>query len=289
MSSLNEIKTSINNIKGTQKITKAMYLISASKSKKARNRLEKTRYHFNQINAAVAEILTQSENLESVYIGDEYVKDAVKDLYVVLAGDKGQAGGYNHNIIALLEQTVDKELSDIWVAGSMGRSLIMRKNYNVSREFLFPVMDPNPYRSRDIAEMIIQAYHSLEYKSIHLVYTEMVSSMSMVPRSMRLLPLLTDELLATPQTTGAMQGKIVFEPDAVSVFEHIIPHYLKGIIYAALTDAFTSEQYARMFAMDSATKNAGEMISSLSLKYNRARQAKITQEINEIVGGIPAG
>jgi len=286
MPSLNEIKSSINNIKGTQKITKAMYLISASKSKKARSRLEKTRFHFNQISQTLSEILTQSEDLESVYIDANYVKDAEKDLCIVIAGDKGQAGGYNHNIIALLEKNVDRGTTDLWVAGSMGRSLITRKGYNVSKDFLFPVSEPSIPKARDIAELAVKTYHSKAYRDIRLVYTDMVSSMQMVPAIMQLLPLKVDELLLHPGEK--QQGKTVFEPGPVTIFEHLVPHYLKGLIYGALVDSYTSEQYARMFAMDSATKSAGDMIASLSLRYNRARQAKITQEINEIVGGIPA-
>jgi len=286
MASLNEIKSSINNIKGTQKITKAMYLISASKSKKARSRLEKSRYHFNQISRTLSEILAQSEDLESVYIDANYVRDAERRLCIVIAGDKGQAGGYNHNVIALLEESVDKDMTDLWVAGSMGRSLITRKGFNVSRDFLFAVSEPGTPKAREVAELAVKAYHSKAYRDIRLIYTDMVSSMQMTPAIMQLLPLKADELLLGPE--DRQQGKTVFEPDPVSVFEHLIPHYLKGLIYGAFVDSFTSEQFARMFAMDSATKSAGDMIASLSLKYNRARQAKITQEINEIVGGIPA-
>ena len=287
MASLNEIKSSIENVKGTQKITKAMYLISASKSKTARVRLEKTRYHFNQITRIISEILDESEDLETVYTDDGFSKDAERALYIVLAGDKGQAGGYNHNVVSFLEQSVDKDKSDLWVAGSMGRSIITRRSYAVSGDFTYPVMNPNLFRAREIAELVVSEYLTAKYSGVHLVYTHMESALKHVPTAIKLLPLDKEDFALTDGENGAHE-KADFEPNPKAVFEHLVPHYLKGIIYAAFVDSFTSEQHARMFAMDNATKSASDMIAALSLNYNRVRQAKITQEINEIVGGIPA-
>jgi len=286
MPNLNEIKSSINNIKGTQKITKAMYLISASKSKAARLKLEKTRYHFNQLMSTLADILTEIEDYDTAFTSADYAKDAERDLYLVVAGDKGQAGGYNYNVIHFLEKYADKATSDVWVAGSMGRSLIVRRGYNVSPDFKYPVFNPNIFRAREVAELIVEAYYAKTYRKIFIVYTDMISALKLEPAIRQLLPLVPEDFIANKDEQGVYE-KAEFEPDARSVFEHLVPHYLKGIIYGAFVDSFTCEQHARMFAMDNATKSANDMIASLSLTYNRVRQAKITQEITEIVGGIP--
>jgi len=285
MSGLTELKTNIESIKGTQKITRAMHLISASKSNKARRQLESTNIYFKRITVTLSEILTASRGLTSPYLLPR--SSGGKSLYIVLAGDKGLAGGYNNNIIKLMNERIDKNTSDIWVAGLAGRTEIGRKGYNVDRTFRYEVLDPSIYRVREIAEMLLDKYMAGIYGQIHLVYTTMENPLRQTPVMATLLPLKPEEL-TDPDASFEQLNLIKYEPSPEAVFDHLVPFYLKGVLYGAFVEAFTCEQLARMRTMDNATKSADDLIAGLSLRYNRARQAIITQEITEIVGGIPA-
>lgn len=287
MPGLNETKASIASIKSTQKITRAMYLVSASKSKKARTLYERTLPYFRQIAVTLSEILAETEPFETPYLRSTSLPDSQGDLYLVLAGDKGLAGGYNHNIIDLLDSTVNKSADTLWVAGFTGRSRISAKGYHVSQEFSVPVMNPDLHRARDVAEKVVEAYLSGAYKQVHVLFTEMINPLTLKPKVAQLLPLKPEDLTQRSPATASYE-KAVYEPGRRAVFNHLVPHYIKGILYGAFVEAYTSEQHARMYAMDNATKSANDMIGQLSLKYNRARQAQITQEISEIVGGIPS-
>ena len=286
MAGLNELKTHIESVKSTQKITRAMHLISASRSKKARRQLESAVIYFRRIAVTLSEILAGSHGLTSPYLTPPRHAPA-KGLYIVLAGDKGMAGGYNHNIIKLMDERIDKNASDVWVAGLAGRAAIARRGYNVEKTFSYPVVDPSVYRVREIAEMIVDRYRAGEYGHVHLVYTVMESQLKQTPTMATLLPLKPEELLE-PGASFEHINLIKYEPSPEAIFDHMVPFYLKGVLYGAFVEAFACEQQARMYAMDNASKSADDMIASLSLSYNRARQAIITQEINEIVGGIPA-
>lgn len=292
MSRLHEIQSRIGSIKSTKKITRAMYLISASKSQKAKSQLEGTLPYFKQIASTLAEIMVStgvSRIIDTPFIGYDKATEGKCNLYFVMGGDKGMAGGYSHNIINLLNAKVDKETAKLVVAGMHGRSQISREGFNVDKKYRPPVMSPSVYRARDAAELIVEAYLSHRYREIYIVYTQMITPIKQEPVMVRLLPLSPEEFLEKTEisTTPSEYHTIKYEPSAREVFDHLVPHYLKGIIYGAYVEAYTSEQHARMYAMDNATKSADDMISRLSLRYNRARQSQITQEINEIVGGIP--
>lgn len=269
-----------------------MYLISASKSQKAKAQLEGTMPYFKQVASTLSEILAFTDHIDTPYIGGNIASEGKGNLYIVLGGDKGMAGGYNHNVINLLNARVDKETSTILAAGILGRSQISRAGFNVDTSFRYPVMNPSVYRAREIAEIVVEKFLSREYREVYIVYTSMVTPLKQEPVMARLLPLSPEdfsepavEIRAASQY--APYDAIKYEPSARHVFNHLVPHYLKGIIYVSFVEAFTSEQHARMYAMDNATKSADDMIGMLSLKHNRARQAVITQEITEIVGGIP--
>jgi F-type H+-transporting ATPase subunit gamma len=292
MSRLHEIRSHIAGVTSTKKITRAMYLISASKSQKARAQLEKTLPYFNLVLHTLSEILSFAGKIDTPYIGENAAAKGKGNLYLVLGGDKGMAGGYNHNLINLLHEHVDKASATMLVAGILGRGLVERSGYKVDLSFRCPVMNPTLYRAGEVADLLIEKYNSQEYREIYIVYTEMITPLKQEPVIARLLPLHPEEF---HKTADELHGhlafspydSIMYEPSAHDVFDHLVPHYLKGIIYAAFVEAFTSEQQARMYAMDNATKSATDMIGRLSLVHNRARQAVITQEISEIVGGIP--
>lgn len=289
MSRLQEIKTRTDSVRGTKKITRAMYLISASKSQKAKAQLEHTLPYFIHVSTTLAEILSARLPMDTYFIGHKKRNEGKGNLYVVLSGDKGMAGGYNHNLINFLHARTDKNTATLAVAGLLGRGQIAREGFATIKEFRYPVMNPSVYRAREIAEFIIEQYLAHKYYEVHIVYTEMMSPLKQEPVMARLLPLRPEEFaqIEGVKLEPSAYHLIKYEPSARDVFDHLVPHYLKGVIYSAFVEAFTSEQHARMYAMDNATKSADDMISGLSLKYNRARQAMITQEINEIVGGIP--
>ncbi|GHV14821.1 ATP synthase gamma chain [Clostridia bacterium] len=285
MPNLTEIKSRIESVKSTKKITRAMYLISVSKSKKAKVQLNAMLPYFNQVNQTLADILHVSGRIESPFL-QKRNDPAGKTLYIVLAGDKGMAGGYSHNIYDLLDKNVDKSKSDLLVAGIMGKNQIKRLGYKVADDFVYPVMNPTVYRAREVAEICINKFLTGKYNTVNLIYTTMITPIKQEPVMTQILPLSSDKLLLGHGERKNSQ-RFKYEPDPVTVFDHIAPHYLKGEIYGAFVEAYTSEQHARTYAMDNATKSAEEMIERLSLVHNRARQAKITQEITEIVSGIP--
>lgn len=293
MANMREIKLRIKSIKETRQITKAMKLISAAKLKKARQMLEHTLPYFNKVKDTIADILMHSGEIQNPYFDLRSENQGKKRCYLILTGDKSLAGGYNHNIIKLAEsQLVENRDALLLVAGQIGRSHFIRNKYNVDMNFDFPVQNPTTLRAREIAEKILELFVKSEIDEVYIVYTLMVSSIKLEPHIMKLLPLDLDTLRVELHNDNIKKEKIdemfVYEPSTKTVFDVLIPKYIKGIVYGALVEAFTSEQSARMTAMDSATSNADEMLQKLNLYYNRARQAAITQEISEIVGGAAA-
>jgi F-type H+-transporting ATPase subunit gamma len=294
MANMREIKLRIKSIKETRQITKAMKLISAAKLKKARHQLEQTLPFFEKVKATMADILQHSGNIDNIFFDVRNEKEGKRKGYLVITGDKGLAGGYNHNIIKLTETHVKENPgSPLFVAGHMGRGYFTRNSYNVNQDFDYSVQDPTLYRSREIADILLDTFSKGEVDEIYLVYTKMISSIKLEPTIMKLLPL---ELGALRKDLGVDESKatdrideiLSYEPSPKAVFDVLVPKYVKGIVYGALVEAFTSEQSARMSAMDNATSNADDMLQRLNLYYNRARQAAITQEISEIVGGAAA-
>jgi F-type H+-transporting ATPase subunit gamma len=290
MASMREIKSRIKSIKETRQITKAMKLISAAKLKKAKQQLEQTMPYFNKVKSTIADILMHSGGIENEFFNLRNEKHGRKKGYIVITGDKGLAGGYNHNIIKLAESLI-KENPDsrLFVAGHMGRGYFFRKGYNVDEEFDYSVQNPTVYRAREIADRVLDLFEKGELDEVFLVYTNMISSIKLEPTYLKLLPLSIDAL--KEDVKGAeirIDQRMSYEPSPKDVFDVLISKYVKGIVYGALVEAFTSEQSARMSAMDNATSNADEMLQRLNLYYNRARQAAITQEISESVGGAAA-
>ncbi len=288
---MREIKLRIKSINQMRQITKAMKLISASKLKKARAQLEETLPYFSKVRETIAEILAHSGDVESRYFNINNKQLGGKKAYIIMTGDKGLAGGYNSNIKKLAEQAIgqDKDNALLLVAGNSGRSYFVKKNYKVHTEFDYAVQNPTVYRAREIAEIILDLYDKNEVDEVFVVYTKMVSAISLEPKLLKLLPLEIGALREDVNSEDIkIDEQIKYEPSSSVVLNVLIPQYIKGVVYGVFVEAFTSEQNARMTAMDNATKNADEMLSKLNLYYNRARQAAITQEISEIVGGAAA-
>lgn len=295
MANMREIKLRIKSIKETRQITKAMKLISAAKLKKARQQLEQTLPYFEKVKVTIADILMHSGDIENPLFDLRHEKQGKKKCYLIITGDKSLAGGYNHNIIKLAEDQMEGNKDALLlVAGQIGRYHFIRNGYNVNRDFDYAVQNPTVYRAREIGELILDLFKKGEVDEVYIVYTLMASAIRLEPHVMKLLPLdleaLKEEL--HDQSIHIDKEKIdelfKYEPSPQAVFDILIPKYVKGIVYGAFVEAFTSEQSSRMSAMDNATSNADEMLQKLNLHYNRARQAAITQEISEIVGGAAA-
>ena len=273
-------------------ITKAMKLISVVKLRKAKQQLEQTLPFFNKVKATMADILFHSTDTISMYFDPAKSVGSDTRGYITFTGDKGLAGGYNNNIIKVVESHMKGHPnSKLLVAGHAGRNYFMAESYDVDQDFDHPVQNPTVYRAQEMADYVLDLFRKNKLGEVYVVYTKMISSIRLEPVLMKLLPLdmdaLKDELTAGHYAKDENEG-LEYEPSPGAVLDVLVPKYIKGILYGAIVEAFASEQSARMTAMDSATNNAQDMIERLKLYYNRARQAAITQEISEIVEGAAA-
>lgn len=284
---MREIKERIASISDIMKITNAMYLISSSKLKKARQKHDATEPYFENIQYTIHHILKHTEDFSHPYFdnGRDIPEEKKKYGYLVISGDKGLCGAYNHNVLKLAEQEIAKhENTSLFVVGAVGRHYFERRGMNVDAEFLYTAQNPALYRARRIQETLTELFLKRRLDEIYIVFTEMERS-GETPKLFKLFPLERESFEERRIDEDKRHSTAVFEPSPEAVLEHLVPNYVKGLIYGVLTESFCSEQNARMTAMDSATSSARDMISQLTLDYNRARQAAITQEITEIVSG----
>ncbi len=293
MAQISEIKGRIRSIKDTKQITKAMKLISAAKLKRARRQLDHALPYFEKVRSTMVDILMHSGDIKNNFFDLRDEKKGKKKAYLVLTGDKGLAGGYNHNMIKMVEEHLERDRDALlFVAGNVGKYHFSKNKYNVYMEFDYPVQNPTVYRAREIAELILKLFTEGVFDEMYLAFTYMRSTVSIEPQVIKLLPLelyaLKEDMKIAENIEDKVDNIIVYDPSPQEVLDILVGKYVKGVVYGAFVEAFTSEQSARMTAMDSATANADDMLAGLSLSYNRARQAKITQELSEIVGGAEA-
>ena len=275
--STKEIKNRIRSMESTKQITKAMEMVAASKLRRAQAQVLSSRPYFEILYSTINEIVDNNTDFTSAYLVSRPVK---KSLYVVIAGDRGLAGGYNSNVLKQVYGEMEGKNAAVLPIGKKAVDFFRaRKTEMISGDYMV-AEDISVGDCFTIAKNLCKAYQAGEFDEIFVGYTNFVSVLSQTPATLRMLPLLRQE-------TGrsAAGSDIEYEPGSVEAFDAIIPEYLGGILYGALCESRASEQAARRTAMDSATQNADEMISDLSLKFNRARQAAITQEITEIVAG----
>ncbi|HIZ42301.1 MAG TPA: ATP synthase F1 subunit gamma [Candidatus Gemmiger excrementigallinarum] len=291
MESIKEIRTHIDSVQQTLKITNAMYLISSSKLRKARRQLTDVQPYFEKITRTISDILHRTAGVDHVYF-DTRPGHPHKVGYIVITGDKGLAGAYNHNVLRLVEEEMAKvEDPTLFLIGQAGRNYFQHKGVNIDGEFMYTAQDPTVYRAREIGDTFIELFRKGHLDEVYVVYTEMVTPMQMEPKMVKLLPLDRDAFPWTPRRSadGSERHEVTYVPSPEHVLNHIVPSYLKGLLFGTLVESFCSEQNARMNAMDTATDNARSLLKELSLHYNRARQTAITQEITEIVGGAQPG
>ena len=287
MASAREIQSRMQSIKDTMKITSAMYMISSSKMQKAKKSLADTEPFFFAQQNAVARFMKSVPDTNNIFFGRDIPDDQKKRGYLVITADKGLAGAYNHNVLKLAEQEMAKHKNTcLFVVGQIGRHYFSRKNVTIDAEFLYTAQNPTLYRARDIAETITDLFERKYLDEVYVIYTKMINSMDMEPEMLKLFPLEREDIEHPLQKQD--HDIVTFRPSPEKVMDHLVPNYMKGLIFGVLVEAFSSEQNARMTAMSGATTSASEMIKELSLQYNRARQAAITQEITEIVSGANA-
>ena len=275
--STKEIKNRIRSMESTKQITKAMEMVAASKLRRAQAQIAASRPYFEILRNTIDDIVTNNRDFSSPYLTARPVK---KVAYIVIAGDRGLAGGYNSNILKMVQQRINGQNAVVLPIG--------RKAVDYFRSHKVPMLSENHALAADmsigecfsVAKQLSKAFRNGEFDEVYVAYTNFVSVLSQSPAVMQLLPLVREE-----QKQEGVSQDFLYEPDSTEVFDAIVPEYLGGILYGALCESRASEQAARRTAMDSATSNAEDMIADLSLKFNRARQAAITQEITEIVAG----
>lgn len=276
---MKDIKRRIKSVESTMQITKAMELVSSSKLRKAKEKVENSRPYFNILQETILKVLDNTKSLKSAYTEVREVKNS---LFIVIAGDRGLAGGYNANVIKTAVAEMNKTKAKVIPIGRKATEYFGKRDYEVVQNYSNVAENIDFIDAALITAIANNMYLKKQVDEVYVCYTEFVSALTQTPKVLKLLPL---ELQKNP---AEIISSLEFEPSAEDVFDRMIPRYLEGIVYSTIVDSFAAEQGARRTAMESASDNASDMIDSLSLLYNRARQASITQEITEIVGGAEA-
>ena len=290
MASIKEIRTHIKSVEQTLKITNAMYLISSSNLRKARKQLNDVEPYFQKIETTISDILHHSPEIDHRFFDKrpEIPAEKRKVGYIVVTGDKGLAGAYNHNILKLAEHKLEKTPNaSLFVVGQVGRSYFQEHGIPIDVEFLYTAQDPNIGRARDMSELMVELFLKESLDEVYILFTKMVNSFRMEPTVHKLLPLDPD-VFPVCEDHSPYHQHVTYVPSVKAVMDRLVPGYVKGDIFGALVESYCSEQNASMTAMKASSDNARAMLQNLNLSYNRARQAAITQEITEVVGGAQA-
>ena len=276
--SMNDIKARIKSVQSTMQITKAMELVATSKLRRAKERVEKARFFYEVLEQAIRTVENTDEAGVSVWGASREEK---KTLFVVLAGDRGLAGGYNANIFRLTDQLAKDKNAVYLPIGKKALEYYRHRKSEIYSETQEYIADMHVGDALSVAQQICESFRKGEVDRVVLVYTKFASMISQIPVYETVLPMPRSE--KKEDKTAPL-----FEGDPEEILNRIVPDYIGGVLYAAVTESLASESGARRSAMNAANKNAGEMIDTLTLSYNRARQAVITQEITEIVSGAEA-
>lgn len=285
--SMRDIKRSIRSKENTRQITKAMKMVAAAKLRQAQERAEASRPYAAKLREVIINLAQGTNDVSHPMLVSRPVK---KTGYLIITSDRGLAGGYNSNLLRLLVQTVQKRHQSndefvIFVIGRKGAEYLNRRGLPVISEVTGLGDSPSFADIKNIASEAVRFYAEEQFDELYLVYNEFINAVSQRPIEKRLLPLASDEFAEDQSFT---KTEYEYEPSQEEVLAEILPRYAETLIYSALMDGKASEFAARMTAMSNATDNATELIEQLTLQFNRARQAAITQEIAEIVGGAAA-
>ncbi|MFV0414410.1 MAG: ATP synthase F1 subunit gamma [Oscillospiraceae bacterium] len=270
-----EIKLRMRGIQSTGKITKAMGLVASSKLGKAKDKVARSRPYFQILYKTLTDISSLNRDFSSPYTEIRTIKNSC---FIVIGGDRGLAGGYNANIFKQAEATMRGKNAFIVPIGKKTIEYFERSKHRIFSKNYANIEKIGVGKCFEISHRLCDAFITKEFDEIYLVYTNFVSMLDQQPAALHLLPL-------TKATACVHREVVLYEPSAEAVYNAIVPEYLAGLLYGALCEALASELGARHTAMDSASKNAEEIMEKLTLQYNRARQSAITQEITEIVAG----
>lgn len=282
-SNMKDIKRRIKSVESTKQITNAMQLVASSKLRKAKEKADNSKPFFNAMYETMCEIVKEDATFSSIYTRKRKSKVT---LMIVIAGDRGLAGGFNANVIKLAQNRYDEIIKDgseavILPIGKKAIEYFEKRKFKIMTRYENVGESITVYGAMSIADKIIDVYNKDKIGRVELFYTDCVSPLVQEEKQMAVIPV----DIQTDKTNISVTN---YEPSAEAVFDSLIPRYIAGVLFGAIVDSFAAEQAARRIAMENATDNATEMINSLSLVYNRARQAAITQEITEIVGGANA-
>lgn len=291
MANLREERLRMRAIEQTLKVTKAMNLISTSKLRKSRKLLADTEPYFYRIQKSMFDIISKTKNISSEFFRK---KESSKSLsaIVVITSDKGLAGGYNANVFRKVNEFC-KEIENpvLILIGAMGYKYFAHSHLVILENFSFQSKVPTVEYAGEITNYLVSQYLWGIFDEIHIIYTHMFNTVKTQPIVNQVIPLDKEKLQKDLFEIGGEKRvdlEFEFMPSAPAVFDSLVPQYIKGLVYGCMIEAYTSEQSARMSAMDEASKNAEDMLDTLQISYNRTRQAGITQEITEITGGTSA-
>ena len=284
MASMRDIKRRRTSIQGTQQITKAMKLVSTVKLQRAKANAERSKTYFDCMFNTVKSILSRVGHVEHRYL---MPGQSQKKAVIVITSNRGLAGGYNSNVVKLItkHETWKKEDLAIYAMGNKGREAFARYGYDIREDLPEVIEEPTYADAMQLSQRLLAAFAEGKIGEIYLAYTSFKNTVVHEPKLLKLLPVESREIEGASSTAEAVMN---FEPEDVEALDMIIPKYITSLIYGAMMESVASENGARMQAMDNATSNAEEMISDLTLKYNRARQGSITQELTEIIAGAEA-
>ena len=288
MASMRDIKRRKSSIQSTQQITKAMKLVSTVKLQKSKRRAMDARDYFSYMYRTVQSMLAKAGTITHPYITPQ---EGGKKAVIMITGNRGLAGGYNSNIIKLITRgDLKKEDLVIYTLGSKGREAMARYGYELAEDYSEMIENPEYIDAMRLSANLLNAFKKGEIGEIYLAYTHFKNTVVHEPVLMKLLPVETGSMSVEAEDTGDMADEIPmnFEPKEQEALDLIIPKYVTSLIYGGMVESVASENGARMQAMDAATSNAEELVSKLTLQYNRARQGSITQELTEIIAGANA-
>ena len=283
---MRDIKRRRTSVQSTQQITKAMKLVSTVKLQKARTRAEESKPYFDCMYATMTSLLAKAGNINHPYLK---VDDSKKKAVIVVTSNRGLAGGYNSNVVKMVteNEAFTKENIRIYAVGGKGLELLKHKGYDIVADYSEMIEEPSYDDAKSITKRLLTDFENGEIGEIYLIYTFFKNTVSHIPTMIKVLPAEVQEE-AGEEDAKAQLTPMNFEPEAEEAISLLVPKYISSILYGAFVEAVASENGARMQAMDSATSNAEEMIDDLELKYNRARQGAITQELTEIIAGAEA-
>jgi F-type H+-transporting ATPase subunit gamma len=292
MSNLRDVRLRMRAIEQTLQVTKAMHLISTAKLRKGRRMLEDTVPYYRRIQKSMYDIISSESYIQSEFFRKS---DALKKFHtavIVVTSDKGLAGGYNANVFRYVNELCSNMQNPLLILiGAIGYRYFAHTPHVILENFSFRSQIPTVDNAGEISDYVVSQYLWGLLDEIHIVYTHMFNAVKMLPVKRQIIPVVKERIQNELFEIGGEKRvdlKFEFLPSPEAVFDTLVPQYIKGVIYSALVEAYASEQSARMSAMDEASKSAEDMLADLRISYNRARQAGITQEMSEIVGGSTA-